>query len=49
MAVQADESIAPRLRIWQAALDIIRDYPLTGVGISFRYDPICSRYPVSMS
>jgi O-antigen ligase len=44
---QADLSISPRLRIWESALAMIRDYPLTGVGISFyRYDPIRSMYPV---
>ncbi len=47
VATQADESIAPRLRIWQSALEMIRDHPLTGVGISFfRYEPVRSMYPV---
>jgi O-antigen ligase len=47
VTAQADESIAPRLRIWQTALEIIRDHPLTGVGISFfRYEPVRSLYPV---
>jgi hypothetical protein len=47
LTAQADNSIAPRLSIWQSALDMIRDHPLTGVGISFfRYEPVRSMYPV---
>jgi hypothetical protein len=47
LTVQADESIGPRLRIWQSALQMIWDYPLTGVGFTFfRYEPMRTLYPV---
>ncbi len=39
-------SIAGRLDIWKSALEITRDYPLTGVGLNlFRSAPVRQRYP----
>jgi O-antigen ligase len=36
-----------RLYIWRSALDIVRDHPLTGVGINqFRARPVRQQYPV---
>lgn len=41
-------SLASRLEIYHSGFEIIADYPLTGVGISFfRYEPVRSLYPVS--
>jgi O-antigen ligase len=41
-----DSSLTQRLGIWQSGLNIIHDYPLTGIGMSyFRYQPVRERYP----
>src|SRR6185295_2259207 len=47
--VERDEdSLTGRFDIWKSALDIIRDYPLTGVGLNnFRNDEVRQRYPVT--
>jgi O-antigen ligase len=39
-------SVAGRLDIWKSALEIMHDYPLTGVGLNlFRSAPVRARYP----
>jgi O-antigen ligase len=41
-----ESSMAGRFDIWRSALDIMRDYPLTGIGMSmFRDGRIRARYP----
>lgn len=42
-----DESLQARLQIWQSAVQIISDYPLTGVGMNmFRDSRVREAYPV---
>lgn len=42
-----ENSIENRLAIWNSGIQMLLDYPLTGVGLNFyRYDPIRSQYPV---
>ncbi len=42
-----ESSMSIRFDIWGAALDIIQDYPLTGVGMNmFRENPVRADYPV---
>jgi putative inorganic carbon (hco3(-)) transporter len=42
-----DRSFLARIDIWRSAVDIIRDYPLTGVGLSmFRDGRVRQAYPV---
>jgi O-antigen ligase len=46
-AVRDESSLAQRPVIWGAALGIIRDYPLTGVGLNeFRSRLVRAKYPV---
>lgn len=41
------DSVSSRLLIWESAIAIIRDYPLTGAGINaFRAPLVRARYPV---
>lgn len=41
-----ENSNVVRFEIWNSALEIIRDYPLTGVGLNmFRYGPVRDQYP----
>ena len=41
-------SFVNRFSIWESALKIVKDYPLTGVGINnFRIPPVREQYPVS--
>ncbi|MBI1257216.1 MAG: hypothetical protein GC204_07070 [Chloroflexi bacterium] len=45
--VRDESSLAQRPVIWGAALDIIRDHPLTGVGLNeFRSRTVRAQYPV---
>jgi O-antigen ligase len=47
LALRDEDSINTRFDIWQSALDIIRDYPLTGVGLNmFRDGRVRAKYPV---
>ncbi|MBZ0305746.1 MAG: O-antigen ligase family protein, partial [Anaerolineae bacterium] len=42
-----ESSMTSRIAIWQSGLAIIKDFPLTGVGMGyFRYQPVRERYPV---
>lgn len=41
------DSVSSRLLIWESALAVIRDYPLTGAGLNaFRAPAVRERYPV---
>jgi putative inorganic carbon (HCO3(-)) transporter len=47
LAARDEQSVNTRFDIWQSALDIIRDYPLTGVGLNmFRDGRVRAIYPV---
>ncbi len=47
LAVRDEESMNTRFDIWESALKIVRDYPLTGVGMNmFREKPVRNLYPV---
>lgn len=47
MRARDEASFSDRVNIWRSGLDMLRDYPLTGVGMSFfRYNPVRQRYPV---
>ncbi|MFQ3568155.1 MAG: O-antigen ligase family protein [Aggregatilineales bacterium] len=42
-----EDSISARLLIWDSAVQIIRDHPLTGAGMNmYRSAPVRARYPV---
>lgn len=46
MIARDENSNEVRLEIWGSALHIIRDYPLTGVGLNmFRYQQVRDQYP----
>lgn len=43
-----ESSFSDRIDIFRSGFDIIRDYPLTGVGMNmFRYNPVRQLYPVA--
>ncbi|MBW4437308.1 MAG: O-antigen ligase family protein [Pleurocapsa minor GSE-CHR-MK-17-07R] len=43
-----EDSVSSRLLIWQSALGIMRDYPLTGAGMNnFRFAAVRAAYPVA--
>jgi O-antigen ligase len=47
LALRDEESVNTRFDIWQSALHIMRDYPLTGVGLNmFRDGRVRAIYPV---
>ncbi|MBI5667313.1 MAG: O-antigen ligase family protein [Chloroflexi bacterium] len=47
MLERDEASFSDRVDIWRSGLAILRDYPLTGAGMSmFRYNPIRQLYPV---
>lgn len=47
LSVRDERTSQQRLYIWQSAVEIVRDYPLTGVGMDrFRYGPVRDDYPV---
>ena len=47
LAVRDEESVNGRFDIWESALKIIGDYPLTGAGMNmFREKPVRNKYPV---
>ncbi|MEQ8671955.1 MAG: O-antigen ligase family protein [Aggregatilineales bacterium] len=42
-----ERTVGQRFDIWKSALDMVLDYPLTGVGMNrFRYGPVRQAYPV---
>ncbi len=42
-----ERSASQRLAIWNSALAMVEDYPLTGVGLNnFRFTPVRNRYPI---
>ncbi len=48
MRARDEASFSDRVDIWRSGLAIIRDYPLTGFGMSmFRYNPARQLYPVA--
>jgi hypothetical protein len=47
LSIRDERTSQQRLYIWQSAVEIVRDYPLTGVGMDrFRYPPVRDDYPV---
>ncbi len=47
MRARDEASFSDRVNIWRSGLDMLADYPLTGVGMSFyRYNPVRRQYPV---
>jgi hypothetical protein len=47
LAARDETSWSNRFKIWESAIDMTLDYPLTGVGINkFRLKPVRVRYPV---
>ncbi len=48
LTVRDERTFGQRFDIWRSAFDMVRDHPLTGVGMNrFRYGPVRQAYPVT--
>jgi len=48
LSARDERTTSQRFDIWESALNMVQDYPLTGVGMArFRYTPVRNDYPVS--